>query len=215
MVFVVALTEREVTAYETIFFVRISASVAVLCATAGVASAEPRARPAAVAPTERPLVAARATPASAAATTMTPATERPTALAARAQTIAEQRWPSLPMHKRLTFGQRITDELTEFGNQLGYHLGVLSNDMLALSFDGRKRRAKVMVGTDDGGYLVFKLKSDVQFLGGGVARINAKVDLGIGGRVMHFDLPEFEMAPTEYRGERGVELRLPLIKQSF
>jgi hypothetical protein len=144
-----------------------------------------------------------------------PATERPTvSLAARAELLAAQRWPALPSSKRLTFGQRITDELAEFGNQLGYHLGQLSNEMLALSFDGRQRRARVMLGADDGGYLVFKLRSDVHFTHG-VARINAKLDLGIGGHVVRLDIPEFEMAPTSYRGERGVEVRLPLIKHEF
>ncbi|MGE0547727.1 MAG: hypothetical protein AB7R00_11750 [Kofleriaceae bacterium] len=135
-------------------------------------------------------------------------------VAARVAPAVEQQWPALPESRRLSFGARLTDELTEMGNQLGYHLGQLSNDIVALRFDGRQRRALVQVGSDTGQYLVFKLRSDVQF-SDGVARINANVDLGIAGRTLHLELPELEMAATEYRGERGVELRLPLLKQAF
>ncbi|MGE3542761.1 MAG: hypothetical protein AB7L28_02480 [Kofleriaceae bacterium] len=126
----------------------------------------------------------------------------------------DQRWPAVPRDTRLSLGDQLTDELTEMGNQLGYHLGPLSTDLVGLRFAGRKRRARVQVGSDTGQYLVFKLRSDVQFADG-VARIHANVDLGIAGRTLHLELPELEMATTEYRGERGVELRLPLLKQAF
>ncbi len=125
-------------------------------------------------------------------------------------------WPELPGGARLTLSQQITDELTELGNTLGHHMGALSNEMVAVRFDGRRRRAKVRLGLANDGerFLVFRLDGDVHFTHG-VARVTAKLDVGIAGRVVHLELPDFEMVPTSYRGDRGVEIRLPLFKRSF
>ena len=61
---------------------------------------------------------------------------------------------------------------------------------------------------------MFKLASDIHFTRG-VARIQARIDLGLGKHVVHLELPDFEMAPAEYHGERGVEIRLPLFRRAF
>ncbi len=69
-------------------------------------------------------------------------------------------------------------------------------------------------GGGDGQHLTFRLSSDVHFTEGR-ARIATRLDLAIAGRALQLDLPELEMAPAEYRGERGVELRLPLFRRSW
>jgi hypothetical protein len=135
--------------------------------------------------------------------------------AAEDNSLYERLWPSVPDSTGLTLEQQITDHLTELGNQLGTHLDTLSNDMLALKFDGRRRRAHVRLGGGDGErYLMFKLDSDVHFTDG-VARVTARVDLGVMGHQLHFELPDFEMVPAAYRGDYGVEVRLPLFKRAF
>lgn len=120
-----------------------------------------------------------------------------------------------PVSGRLTLSQQITDRLTELGNTVGAHVGVLSSGEVGLVFDGRRRRARVRLGSSDTeGYLVFRLASDIHFTQG-VARVRARLDLGIGDHRVHLELPDFEMAPTEYRGERGVEIRVPLFRREF
>lgn len=127
----------------------------------------------------------------------------------------ERLWPSLPAATRLTLSQQITDELTELGNTLGQHLDTLSNDLLVLQFDGRRRRARIRLGsTESDRYLTFKVAGDVHFTHG-VARIRATLDLGVAGHVVSLELPDVEMAPASYRGERGVEIRLPLFRRNF
>ena len=135
---------------------------------------------------------------------------------ARADDIAlyERMWPSIPTTRQLTLSQQLTDSLTELGNTLGYHLDLLSNDMLALRFDGRHKRARVKFGVIDSDYVTFKFDSVVHFTAG-MARIQARLDVGIAGHVMHVDLPDMEMLPAEYHGERGVELRVPLYQHYF
>ena len=124
-------------------------------------------------------------------------------------------WPELPTAGHLTLSEQVTDQLTELGNMVGHHLDVLSYDLLALQFDGRQRRARVRFGTAAAErYLTFKFDSSVHVVGD-VAQIHAHLDLGIAGYTIGLDLPELEMAPASYRGERGVELRLPLFKRSF
>lgn len=110
--------------------------------------------------------------------------------------------------------QQIQDQLTELGNTLGYHAAVLSHDMLQLKFDARKRRAYMRVSGGDEQYLSFKLSSDFHFTEG-LARVNTKIDLTFRGRTLELELPEMEMVPASYRGERGVEVRLPLFRRRW
>lgn len=126
----------------------------------------------------------------------------------------DRMWPTVPKANRTSFSDQVTLQLTELGNMLGYHLDVLSNDMLALRFDGQHRRARVKFGMIDSDFVTFKFDSVVHF-SDGLAKIQARIDVGIAGHVVHVDLPDMEMAPTEYHGERGVELRVPLYQRFF
>ena len=40
-------------------------------------------------------------------------------------------------------------------------------------------------------------------------------DLGIGTHQFHLELPDIDMVPSSYRGERGVEVRLPLFERRW
>lgn len=134
--------------------------------------------------------------------------------AAEEPTLYDRLWPRVPDSQQITMGQRIADQLTELGNQLGYHLDQLSSDMLALRFDGRRRKAFVRLGGGNEQYLNFRLASDVHFTEG-VARINSRVDLTFRGKNFKLTLPEVEMVPANYRGDRGVEFRIPIFRRRF
>jgi hypothetical protein len=123
-------------------------------------------------------------------------------------------WPRVPEGNQLTLSEQLQDRLTLLGNTLGYHLDALSHETLTLRFDGRRRRAYVRLGGGEAQYLTFRLASDVHFTDG-LARITTRVDLSVAGRALHLELPEVEMTPTEYHGERGVVVRLPLLRRSF
>lgn len=126
----------------------------------------------------------------------------------------DKMWPTVPTSRQLTLSQQLTDAMTELGNQLGYHLDQLSMDRFALRFDGRQRRARVKLGMVDSDIATFKLDSVVHFTDG-MAKISAVFDVGIAGHVMHIELPDIEMLPTEYHGERGVQLRVPVYRYYF
>src|SRR5690242_11084431 len=138
----------------------------------------------------------------------------PAPAAADDGSLYDRLWPRVPDGQHLTLSQQITDQLTLLGNTLGYHLDVLSKETLSLRFDGRRRRAYVRLGAGDAQYLTFRLASDVHFTQG-LARVTTRVDLGIAGRALHIELPDVEMTPTEFHGERGVVVRLPLFRRSF
>lgn len=123
-------------------------------------------------------------------------------------------WPGVPDGPQLKLSEQIADRLTMLGDALGTHLDALSKETLSLRFDGRRRRAHVRLRGGEGQYLTFNLASDVHFTEG-LARISTRVDLSVAGRALHLELPELEMQPTEYRGERGVVVRLPLFRRSF
>lgn len=127
----------------------------------------------------------------------------------------ERLWYRAPMRRQRALSDQIVEELTDLGNQLGYHLDVLSMDLLALRVDGRRRRVHFGVGAgESGGYLAFRLGSDFHFIDG-VAKVTTRIDLCIAGRDLNLELPEVEVAPASYRGERGVEVRLPIWQQRF
>jgi hypothetical protein len=127
----------------------------------------------------------------------------------------ERLWPQAPVAGRLTISQEIADAFTELGNSVNQHVGELSDGRFGITFDGRRRRAFVRIdATTTERYLVFHFTGDVHFTQG-VARVTAKLQLGIAGHVIDLELPDVEMAPAEYRGDRGVEIRLPLFKRTF
>lgn len=126
----------------------------------------------------------------------------------------ERLWPTVPTSRQATLGQQLQDELTELGNQLGYHLDQLSADTLEMQFDARKRKARVKFGLFDSEYATFTVDTLIHFQDG-LAQIDARLCVGIANRVMHIDLPQIEMLPTEYHGERGVQLRLPFYRRYF
>ena len=125
-------------------------------------------------------------------------------------------WPDTPKRQRLSLSLQVTDELTELGNLLGHHVNTLTNETLTLGFDGRKRRANFRIGLAEGPdrLLTFKLVGDVHFTKG-KARATIKLDVGIGDRVLHVELRDVEMTHTNYRGDRGVALVIPVIRREF
>jgi hypothetical protein len=124
------------------------------------------------------------------------------------------RWRDVPQGKRLRLSEQITDELTELGNLIGTSMNELSDDLVGLTFDGRRRRARLRLGTGDGQFLRFRLDSDWHFTQGR-ARIVARLQLGIGDHQWRVELPDMEMAPASYRGERGVEIRIPFFERRW
>jgi hypothetical protein len=134
--------------------------------------------------------------------------------AADESALYDRLWPRVPDGTHLKLSEQITDRLTLLGNTVGYHLDVLSHETLSLRFDGRRRRAYVRLGGGESQYLTFRLASDVHFTDG-LARISTHVNLSVAGRELNLQLPELEMTPTEYQGERGVVVRLPLLRGHF
>jgi len=123
-------------------------------------------------------------------------------------------WPSIPSSRQATLGQQLQDTITELGNQLGYHLDQLSAETFEMKFDARKRKARVKFGLFDSEYATFSVDTLIRFKDG-LAQFDARLCVGIADRVMHVNLPQVEMLPTEYHGERGVQLRVPLYRRYF
>jgi hypothetical protein len=128
----------------------------------------------------------------------------------------ERLWPEMPVNGGLTLEERITDHLTELGNTVGQHINTLSYGNVGMSFDGRRRKAHMRVGTSSVNerYLVLNIEADMHFTQG-VGQVAARVELGIAGHTIALELPDFDVAPTEYHGDRGVEIRIPLFKRTF
>jgi hypothetical protein len=124
------------------------------------------------------------------------------------------RWPSVPAGHALSLEDQITERLTLMGNALGHHLDLLSHDMFQLTVDGHHRQAHVRLGGGTAASLAFRLDGDIQFADAN-ARIHARLDIGFHGHELHLELPMFEMSPAAYRGDHGVELRLPLLERKF
>jgi hypothetical protein len=124
------------------------------------------------------------------------------------------RWPAVPEGHGLSLEDQITDRLTQLGNELGRHLDLLSHDMFQLTVDGRHRHAHVRIGGGDGELLALRVDGDIQFEDVN-AHVQARLDLALHGHAVHLELPAFEMAPADYRGDRGVEVRLPLFLRKF
>jgi hypothetical protein len=137
----------------------------------------------------------------------------PRRAAADPAVLLASRWPSLPRDHSLSLEDQITDRLTQLGNELGRHLDLVTHDMFQLRVDGRRRRAHLRIG---GGNetVALAVDGDIQFDDAN-AHVQCRLDLALHGHAVSFELPPFEMSPASYRGDRGVELRLPLFVQRF
>jgi hypothetical protein len=124
------------------------------------------------------------------------------------------RWPSVPDSHALSLEDQITERLSQLGNALGQHLDLLSHDMFQLRVDARQRRAHLRIGGGDSERIAVSLDGDIQFDDLN-AHVCARLDLALRGHAVSLELPAFEMSPAEYRGDRGVELRVPLIMRRF
>jgi hypothetical protein len=134
--------------------------------------------------------------------------------AADSAVLLASRWPGVPDDHALSLEDQITDRLTQLGNALGHHLDLLSHDTLQLRVDARQRRAHLRIGAGDRAHLALRLDGDIQFEDLN-ARICARLDLALRGHAVSLELPAFEMSPVSYRGDHGVELRVPLLVQRF
>jgi len=114
----------------------------------------------------------------------------------------------------LSLSERMTRNLTLIGDEVGQHLNAMSFELLDLRFDVRKKNAQLKLAAGDDEHLSLRVDSDIQFQSG-YARVRAKIDLHVVGQRLSLELPEFDMVPRSYAGERYVEVRLPLIQHSF
>jgi hypothetical protein len=128
--------------------------------------------------------------------------------------LADRLWPEVPAGHDVSVEDRIADRVGAFGNALGGHLSLLSRDLVGLRVDGRGQRARVLLGGGSPHFLELKLDGDVHFTDG-LAKVKARLDLGIAGHALHVELPEFDMSPESLAGNTYVELRLPLFRRSF
>jgi hypothetical protein len=109
--------------------------------------------------------------------------------------------------------EKVAEGVTELGDEIDAHLGALSAGVVSLRFDGRSR--EIHLGFDlEGDNASFKFRSDV-VVKGGVAHIDARIDLRLVGRHVHVELPDVEVVPRSYGGDRYVEVRLPLLTGRF
>lgn len=125
----------------------------------------------------------------------------------------EGRWPSVPADAGPTLSERVMDQLTAFAVRFDRELDVLTVDLVSLRLDPRGRGCKVRVGGGDR-RLALRVAGDVR-VEDGTAQIHARIELAVAGQAVRVNLPRIEMAATSYRGERGVEVRVPLLRRSF
>jgi len=134
--------------------------------------------------------------------------------AADSTVLLASRWPGVPDGRAPSLEDQITDRLTQLGNALGHHLDLLSHETLQLRVDARQRRAHLRIGAGDREHLALRLDGDIQF-DDLSAHICARLDLALRGHAVSLELPPFDMSAVSYRGDHGVELRVPLILQRF
>ena len=112
-----------------------------------------------------------------------------------------------------SFREQIEARLTELGNSVDGHLRLLTLDSVQFKLDGHARHARLRLAGDTG-FLSLKLESNVHFRHG-AASIDAAVQVAIAGHALRLELPDFEVVPRSYLGERYVEIRVPVIRGSF
>lgn len=131
---------------------------------------------------------------------------------ARADDLTDDAVPAAPAE--LSMAYQLQEHLQVWGNELGTHLNTLSFNLVDMRFDAFARRAKLRLGGELGSQLSLRINGDIHFQHG-LARVKTRVELGVVGHRFNVELPEFEMVPQSWAGERWVEVRLPLLEGHF
>lgn len=118
------------------------------------------------------------------------------------------RWPSVGHRHDPSMGQQIADWMTHLGGDMNSHMALLSHDVMGLTIDGRGQRAHLRFHVNNG-YVGFDMDNNIH-VGDGMAKVRVNLRLRLGGRTMNVNMPEMEIVPSDYHGERYVELRMPL-----
>ncbi|HEX5060788.1 MAG TPA: hypothetical protein VFV99_15575 [Kofleriaceae bacterium] len=110
---------------------------------------------------------------------------------------------------------KMVDKVVEMTNQFfDQHVDLLTHDMLYVRVDAEHRAAKIAVGGGDAHLMKLRFAGNVEVVDG-TARIHSRLALGLGGKQLDLRLPNIDVSAASYRGERGVEVRLPLLRRSF
>lgn len=126
-----------------------------------------------------------------------------------------ERWHELPTAQHLNLEEQLlVEHLTEFGNFIGNNVNTLSDDVLAMKFDGRRQRARIRLGTPENQHLRFDIDTRWRFTPD-AARFATRIDLGVGSHDWHVTLPEMEMVTTSYHDQQGVIVRLPIFERTW
>ncbi|MEZ4402986.1 MAG: hypothetical protein R3B06_23390 [Kofleriaceae bacterium] len=86
-------------------------------------------------------------------------------------------------------------------------------DALELRLDVRARRAHLRLRGDTP-LVSFQLASDI-VVRGGAAAFDAHLQIAAGGHRFELALPDIELAPRSYLGERYLEVRVPFVRRRF
>lgn len=110
---------------------------------------------------------------------------------------------------------KLVDKVVAMTNQFfDQHVDLLTYDLLQLRVDAEQRAAKIAIGGGDQRLLELRVAGDVEVVDG-TAHIHSRVSFALAGRKLDLRLPNVDVAAASYRGERGVEVRLPLVRRSF
>jgi hypothetical protein len=122
--------------------------------------------------------------------------------------------PDASSREDATFGKRVLENVVDATNGFFEHnIDRLSHDMVVIRVDAEHQRAKLAVGAGLAG-INLHIASNVTVVDG-TARVSPRVALAVAGKSVDLKLPTVDVAATEYHGERGVELRLPLLRRTF
>ncbi|HEY0193497.1 MAG TPA: hypothetical protein VGC42_20410 [Kofleriaceae bacterium] len=119
----------------------------------------------------------------------------------------DNRWPAVPDDH----GPSLEDQLTRRIDALGQRW---SRDSFQLVIASRHRRARLHIGNGSGDAVSLQVLEDIQF-DDADTYVHTTIDLRIHDRHYQFSLPAVEMSPVSYRGDYGVEIKLPLLKRKF
>ena len=114
----------------------------------------------------------------------------------------------------VSLSHQLKEKMTIFSDEVGLRLSEVTVNLMDLRYDAFTNQAKFHLGGGDPERFALRLDSDVQFSGGS-ARVQSRLQLGVAGHSLDVEVPDFEVVPRSEKGERFVEVRVPLIYTRF
>ncbi|MFT3697524.1 MAG: hypothetical protein QM831_30555 [Kofleriaceae bacterium] len=121
----------------------------------------------------------------------------------------DDEWPALPDYQELSMEDRITDKVSDAGNDASSHVDAWTRHYVSWRVDGRRNRGSLHLGNE-----MIALDSNWLFANSR-AHIDAKLELNVASHHIELELPGMDLSRDSVRNDSVSTLNVAVLEKRF